>query len=103
MTTKEEIKKLLLEGWILTDPSCNQMRKEIVVDNVYAFREDRIINPITKETGLYEDELCYDDLDYFDIINDCVAFGYNMQQIDKWISEGEEISLMLECVFELST
>ena len=38
MTTKEEVKILLENGWEMTDPSCNQMRKELIEDQSYAFR-----------------------------------------------------------------
>lgn len=102
MTTKIEIEKLIADGWIMTDPSCNQMRKEIIEDEKYAFREDRIINPLTKETGVYEDELSYDDYNWGELVDACVTFGYSVKQIDKWITEGEEIALMLECIFEMS-
>jgi len=98
-----KFKRLLPDGWIVTDPSCNQMRKEIVESQIYLFREDRIINPITKETGVFESEMNYDDYDWFEIVSACEAFGYSAKQIDKWITEGEEIELILECLFELET
>jgi hypothetical protein len=102
MTTNKEISELLANGWEMTDPSCNQMRKEIIEDEMYAFREDRIINPETKETGVYEDELCYDAYDWNELVEACESFGYTAKQVDKWIAEGAEIALMLECIFELS-
>jgi len=102
MTDKKEIQKLLAEGWIMTDASFNQMRKEIEEDRIYAFREDRLINPKTRETAVFEAELNYDDYDWWQKVNACEAFGYTAKQIDKWITEGEEIPLMLECIFELS-
>ena len=101
MTTLNEIKKLIADGWIMTDPSCNQMRKEIVKDKIYAFREDRRIDPITKESVVFEVELDYDDYSWQEIIDACESFGYSAKQTDKWITEGEEIPLMLECIFEL--
>ncbi|MDZ7785967.1 MAG: hypothetical protein U5L95_02490 [Candidatus Saccharibacteria bacterium] len=101
MTTKDEIKKLEQDGWVVTDPSCNQMRKEIIEDKTYAFREDRCIDPLTGETEVFEQEMDYDDYSYREILDACMAYGYTMKQIDKWITEGEEIELMLECVFEL--
>ena len=101
MTTNAELKELLADGWVITDPSCNQLRKEIIEDNVYLFREDRIINPETKETELFESELTYNDLDYSELMDACLTFGYDIKRIDKWLTEGEEIPLMLECVFEL--
>ena len=97
------IKALIDEGWEITDPSCNQMRKEIVEDKIYSFRENRIINPITKETKVFEETLNYYDYSWFELVEACEAFGYNAKTIDKWITAGEEIPLMLECIFELDT
>jgi hypothetical protein len=102
MTSKNEIKKLIANGWEITDASCNQMRKEIVKDEIYSFREDRIYNPVTKETKLFEKTLNYNDYTWIELIDACNSFGYSNKQIDKWITEGEEIPLMLECLFELS-
>jgi hypothetical protein len=100
MTTANKIKKLKADGWEMIDPSCNQMRKEIVKDKVYAFREDRIINPETKKTEVFECTLDYDDYDWWDKVEACESFGYTAEQVDKWITEGEEIALILECIFE---
>jgi len=102
MTTIKEIKKLQQNGWVVTDPSCNQMRKEILEDKTYVFREDRIINPVTKETELFEEELDYDEYNWHELVDACETFGYTSYQVDKWMTEGEEIALMLECVFEIS-
>jgi hypothetical protein len=102
MTTKKEIKRLIADGWEVTDPSCNQMRKELIEDKTYSFREDRIINPETKESEVFEDTLDYDDYQWSELVNACETFGYTVEQVDKWITEGEEIALMLECIFELS-
>lgn len=102
MTTREEILKLMTEGWIMTDPSCNQMRKEIVEDQIYAFREDRLINPDTKETLVFERTLNYDAYDWWDMVEACETFGYTAEQVSQWIDSGDETPLMLECIFELS-
>jgi hypothetical protein len=102
MTTSDEIERLLINGWGITDPSCNQLRKEIINCEKYAFREDRIINPVTKETELFEDELSINDYDRSELIDSCEAFGYSAKQVNEWLTEGEEIDLILECVFELS-
>jgi hypothetical protein len=103
MTTQKEIQKLLAEGWIMTDPSCNQMRKEILENRIYEFREDRIINPITKETKVFAEELDYKNHNWNELQSACSAFGYTEEQIDEWIASGKEIPLMLECIFELDT
>ena len=100
MTTNLELKNLINDGWVVTDPSCNQLRKEIIKDSVYLFREDRIINPETKETETYESEMTFDDLEHNEIIDACQAFGYD-NEVKEWIENNENISLMLECVFEL--
>jgi hypothetical protein len=103
MTTKDEIKKLLKDGWVITDPSCNQMRKEILKDKIYAFREDRCIDPVSGETEVFEQEMDYDDYSFEELYDACRAYGYTMKQICDWIIENQEIDLMLECVFELET
>ena len=43
----------------------------------------------------------YNDYSWNEIISACESFGYDANTIDKWITEGEEIALMLECLFEL--
>ena len=93
--------ELLLDGWEQTDASCNQYRKTIVEDEVYIFREDRVINPVTKETETFESEMNYNDYSWDEIISACESFGYDTETVDRWITEGEEIPLMLECLFEL--
>lgn len=102
MTTKEEVEQLINNGWEVTDPSCNQMRKELIEDKTYSFREDRLINPDTKETKVFKRTLNYDAYQWSELVNACETFGYTVEQVDKWITEGEEIPLMLECIFELS-
>ena len=90
-------------GWIVTDPSCNQLRKEIIKDQIYLFREDRVINPITKEIEIFESEMNYSDYTPNEIIDACQAFGYDIDEIRYWILNDQEIELMLECLFELET
>lgn len=87
--------------WIVTDPSCNQMRLTIIEDEEYIFREDRVINPETGEKEIFQRRIKYSQLTWGEIVNACETFGYNANQVDKWMTEGEEIPLMLECVFEL--
>lgn len=89
--------------WVVTDPSCNQMRKTIEEDAIYVFKEDRVTNPETGETETFESEMVYEDYDWFEIVEACAVFGYDEKTVDKWITEGEEIELMLECLFELET
>ena len=89
--------------WEQTDASCNQYRRTIVEGQIYEFKEDRIINPETGETETVSEILDYEDYDWHEIVDACETFGYSAKQIDKWITGGEEIPLMLECIFELSS
>ena len=87
--------------WIITDGSNNQAYVQIN-DCTFLFRENRIINPETKETEVFEMEVCLDDYDWFEKVDACEAFGYSAEEVDKWITEGEEQPLITECIFELS-
>ena len=86
--------------WVITDPSCNQRMKEIKEDRIYEFEEDRIIDPVTGKKEKFNAVLDYEDYDWFELVDACAPFGYMTEQVDKWITEGEEIPLMLECIFE---
>lgn len=88
------------DQWICTDPSCNQYRREIS-ENVFEFKEDRVINPVTGETESYQSTIDLDDYDWFQVVGACESFGYSTKQVDKWINEGEEAALIAECIFEL--
>lgn len=94
-------KQLTDEGWIQTDGSTNQYYKEVEEDAIYIFREDRIINPETKESVTVTNEMIYDDYTWHELVEACSPFGYDAKQVDKWITEGVEIPLMLECIFEM--
>ena len=94
-------KELEKEGWVQTDGSTNQYYKEVIEGEVYIFCEDRVINPETNEKITVINEMIYDDYDWNEIVSACEGFGYSAEQIDKWITEGEEIPLMLECIFEM--
>jgi hypothetical protein len=95
------LQKYVDDGWVITDPSCNQMKKEIFEGKTYLFREDRIVNPETKEIQAFELLMDIDDYTWFEIIDACESFGYTAKQVDMWLTEGEEIDLILECLFEL--
>jgi len=100
---KGKQKQIIMKNkWICTDPSCNQYRKQL--DNTrFLFKEDRVINPETKETEVFEEEIDLTSLDWLEIIEACEPFGYTTEQIEKWLTEGEEFALMAECVFEMSS
>jgi len=70
-------------GWVVTDPDCNQMMKQISEDR-FLLREDRIINPVSKEIKVYESEI-----------------GYSFNEMCSWIDEGKDLSLIAECIFEM--
>lgn len=89
------------DGWVVTDPNCNQRYKVIEEDEIYLFEEDRLINPETGETEKYSSEMVYSDYTWFEIVDACETFGYYPEQVSQWIDMGEEIPLMLECLFEL--
>lgn len=89
------------DGWILTDESCQQYCKEIQAGKIYRFKENRLINPKTGETEHFELELDYEDYSREELLAACATFGYTTEQVDQWIESGEEIPLMLECIFEL--
>jgi hypothetical protein len=86
--------------WICTDPSCNQYRKDLP-DGTYLFKEDRIKNPETKETYQYSSIIDLNDYNWWDIIEACETFGYTAEQVDDWLTWGEELDLIAECLFEL--
>lgn len=97
------IEQLENEGWICTDPSCNQYRKDLDGDNgdVYLFREDRTINPETGETKEYQTEIDLKNYGWLEKVEACEPFGYNTEQVDEWINRGEEKALIAECIFEM--
>ena len=86
--------------WVQTDPSCNQYRKDIS-ETCFIFKEDRVVNPETGETEVFESEIDLEDYSWFKIIEACGSFGYDAKQVDRWLTEGEEFPLIAECLFEL--
>jgi len=102
-TSEAEVKKLRKNGWVLTDGSCNQLRFQVEPDQIYIFREDRLINPETGETELYESEMNINDYDLSEMIDACESFGYEPEKVEEWYVNGNEIDLILECLFELES
>lgn len=90
------------DQFVCTDPSCNQYRRNIT-ETKFEFKEDRIINPETKETKEYKSIIDIEEYSTEQIIDDCASFGYDAKQVDKWLSEGEEFALIAECIFELES
>ena len=91
----------IIEKWIYTDPNCNQYRRDIS-ENEYEFKEDRIINPITKETEKYSTIIDLRDYDLEEIIDICDAFGYSEEQVTMWLNNKKELDLIAECIFEMT-
>jgi len=86
--------------WVVTDPSCNQMFKKIA-DNIFLFKEDRVVNPETNETEVYESEIQlseYTDEEMFKCVE---PFGYSYNEMCNWIDEGENYEIIAECIFEM--
>lgn len=88
--------------WIVTDPSCNQRCRQIS-KFVFEFEEDRVSDPVTKETYLYTDEIDLECYTPDEIVDYCNSFGYPEDEVLRWISRGENLALMAECIFELTT
>lgn len=86
--------------WKITDPSCNQMMKQLS-ENRFLFKEDRIINPVTKETETYESEIDLSDYTQEEMFNDVESFGYSFNEMCTWIDEGTNLDLIAECIFEM--
>lgn len=87
--------------WIITDPDCNQRCRQIS-KFVFEFEEDRILDPVTKETYRHTDEV---DLEYYtpdEIIDYCRSFGYSEDEVLGWITNGRNLALIAECIFELT-
>lgn len=88
--------------WIVTDPNCNQRYRQIS-KFVFEFEEDRILDPVTKETYLYTDEVDLECYTLDEIIDCCSSFGYPKDEVLGWITNGRNLALIAECIFEMST
>ena len=89
------------DGWMCTDIDTGQYMKELS-DKKYLFKENRICNPETKETVVFELEIDLEQISYEQIIDDCKSFGYDPKVVDFWIETGTYNELIAECVFEMS-
>lgn len=90
----------MMNEWICTDLSCNQYMKQLN-ENTFIFKEDRIINPITKEIKVYESEICLGDYTQKEMFESVEPFGYSFNEMCTWIDNGGDISLIAECIFEM--
>lgn len=90
-------------GWEQTDASTNQYFIQLDCEGyIYKFREDRIINPVTKEFEVYEETINLEDYDLKEMISACDTFGYTAEEVEDWWNKGTERALIAECLFELS-
>lgn len=78
--------------WKLTDPNCNQYGRQLR-NNVYEFKEDRVINPKTGETETYQSVIDLNDYTEEEMQNILDAYGLNLYETEKWI--------IAECLFEM--
>ena len=92
-----------INEWVQTDASCNQYRKYIS-DTTFLFKEDRIINPETKETEVYESEIDINDYDEKNITSMLASYGYN-KELDGYYYDSElnrvPNEIIAECIFEM--
>jgi hypothetical protein len=91
---------------VCTDPDTNQWRRK-TGEGKYYFRENRINNPETKETYIYEDEINlseYDEKRIKSDLNTFGYFGYDEEEVMKGIKRKQEefSQLAAEAIFELS-
>lgn len=94
-------KEMEKEGWTQTDPNCNQYGKKIS-EGIYLFREDRLINPITKETEPFEYEIDLSEYTEAEKEDALDTFGYKTDD-DITFLTGQDLSwIIAECLFELT-
>ena len=89
-----------VDGWICTDPDCNQYRKDTDNPMVFLFKEDRLINPITKETKPYEAEIDLNDYTVEELVEWCSPYGYEDITVMDWFHRCVNLDLIAECIFE---
>lgn len=85
--------------WVCTDAGTKQYRKKLS-KTVFEFKEQRLINPITKKTEKFTAEVDLQDYTPEEIIDYCSPYGYDSEEVTNWIKKGENLDLMAECIFE---
>ena len=88
------------DNWTVTDEDCNQMRLDISPDT-FLFKEDRVIDPESGETEVYESEIDLKNYTQDQMFDRVRHFGYSFNEMCSWIDEGENLSLIAECIFEM--
>lgn len=89
-----------IQNWICTDSSCNQYRLDLG-GNKFLFKEDRIKDPVTKETYVYESTIDLSNYSQEEMFKDVESFGYSFNEMSTWIDEGKNLDLIAECIFEM--
>jgi hypothetical protein len=72
-----------------------------LTDQIYQFKENRLINPETKEVELFESEIDLSNYTQDEMFNDVKPFGYTFNEMCTWIDEGTNLDLIAECIFEM--
>lgn len=95
---------ILLAGsskeWVCTDIDTNQYRKTISPTR-FLFKEDRVSDPLTGKTEVYEQEINLDEFTIADMIDYCSSFGYSESQVRAWYQSSSNLDLIAECIFEM--
>jgi hypothetical protein len=95
-----KINSIIMGEWKQTDASCNQYGRQIA-DGIYEFKEDRIINPVTKETETFENEISLWDYSDEEKKSALDSFGYTKKELANWSIEDVNW-ITAECLFEES-
>lgn len=88
-----------LDGWIETDPDCNQVGRRLD-ERLFEFAEDRICNPETKETYRHHDTVNLDDYTPEEMLKYCKSFGYKAEDVRALLNSHDGAWLVAECIFE---
>ena len=95
---------LLNDGWVCTDPSCDQYRKIVPgFPKRFVFKEDRTTDPISGKVEVYESGIDLDDYSINEMVDNCKPFGYSKEMVEEWLKGGsfEFLALIAECIFEM--
>lgn len=88
--------------WTMTDISCNQMMRQLSYSQ-FEFKEDRVVNPETKETEVYHSIIDLNDYTQEQMYESVESFGYSFNEMCHWIDEGINLELIAECIFEMES
>jgi hypothetical protein len=86
------------DGWRISDQDCRQKFKKID-ENRFLYREDRISNPETGETYVYQSDMDFSDYDQDSLEKGVEAYYKNVDEV-KSIYGNDWKQIVLECIFE---